>query len=53
MPVAEHQQQQHSPNDNDEILADRRQGWAGFVRFTTWAVGLTAIILLGLLLFVA
>lgn len=52
MPVAEHQQHQYSPSDNDEILADRQYGWAAFVRFSTWAVGITVLILLALLVFV-
>ncbi len=56
MPVAEHQQHQYSPSNNDEmwprLLADRRHGWAAFVRFSTWAVGITVVILLALLVFV-
>ncbi len=39
--------------DEKALLADRQQGWEGFVQFSTWGIVITVLLLLGLLLFVA
>jgi hypothetical protein len=52
--VAEHQQNYDSGAVDDKaLLADRQQGWEGFVQFSTWGIVITVLLLLGLLLFVA
>ncbi|MDN3565272.1 aa3-type cytochrome c oxidase subunit IV [Paeniroseomonas aquatica] len=52
--MAEHQQNyEFSAIDSNEILADRQKSWEGFVQFATWGVGVTVVILLAMLVFVA
>jgi hypothetical protein len=36
-----------------DILADRERGWEGFTQFLVWSVAATAVLLVGLALFVA
>ncbi|MCO6419128.1 preprotein translocase subunit SecE [Siccirubricoccus sp. KC 17139] len=52
--MAEHQQHyEFAAVDSKDILAEREQGWEGFTQFITWGIGITVLVLLALLLFVA
>ncbi|RYI99355.1 MAG: preprotein translocase subunit SecE [Acetobacteraceae bacterium] len=51
--MAEDTHYEFAATDTQEILADRQRGWEGFVQFATWGIGVTVLILLALLVFVA
>jgi hypothetical protein len=51
--VAEQQHYEFSAVESKDILAERQRGWEGFTQFLTWSVVATAVVLIGMLIFVA
>lgn len=51
--VAQQESYDFSAVEAKDIIADRERGWVGFTKFLTWAIIITAVVLLGLLIFVA
>lgn len=52
--MAEHKDSyEYSAVDAKDILEERERSWENFSRFITWSIVATAVVLIGMLVFIA
>jgi hypothetical protein len=52
--VAEHNESyEYAAVEAKDILEERERGWENFSRFLTWSIVATAVVLIGMLVFIA